>query len=313
MKLVISLATRGRPQQLLDTIRRSIANWTDRRTRMVVQVDEDDHQTVDAMKSDWTICAAIDDNLIAVNVLPREDTIAAKWNRVLSIPADVYSVAADDDPYVTPGYDAKILEAAARFPDGIGMVYGHLANLSFTGSLSATRRWCEILGYLQPPLFPYWFVDHWTDDLARITGRIAFSDHRTDQSRVGKTQEMREPGWWATFYDACYLMRRREASKLLDAMDMPAWRKAACLANAPLVDQRSRGVNENVRAQSRQLEGWSGLTVADARYQRVKQRALAMVPDLLAECEREDAALAARLRDILLPPTMVPNLLCKVG
>ena len=304
MRLAISLATRGRPEQCADTIHRSVANWLSPSTHMVVQLDEDDTASVEYLPK---AVASLGER-VRVNIRPREDTIAAKWNRILSIAADVYSVAADDDPYVTPGYDAKILEAASRFPDGIGMVYGHMANLSFTGSLSATRKWCDILGYLQPELFPYWFVDHWTDDLAKITGRIAFSDHRTDQSRVGKTQEMREPAWWATFYDACYLLRRKEAKRLLDAMDVPEWQRTLCLSNAPLIDQRSRGVNEGVRMQAKQLEGWSGLSTADARYQRVKQKAIDMVPDLLAECEQDDSGLAARLRAILMPPTSVAGL-----
>jgi len=303
MKLAISLASRGRPQQLVDTIRRSIVNWTHPNTEMWVQLDEDDKASIEACE------AAGFPATVKINALPREDTIAEKWNRVLSVPADVYSVAADDDPYITPGYDSSILKAAEIFPDGIGMVYGHLANLTFTCSLSATARWCEKLGFLQPALFPYWFVDHWTDDLARITGRIAFSDHRTDQSRAGKTQEMREPGWWATFYDAAYLMRRKQAFDLINSPDFAGaeWQKTLLMMNAPLIDTRSRAVNENVRQQSKQLEGWSGLRTQDERYQRVRAKAVAMIPHLLDDygMSRDEANV---FRNYLLPPTSVVGL-----
>lgn len=314
MNLAISLATRGRPAQLVDTITRSIANWREPDTRMWVMADADDPATADALREPMIQWRSGGKD-VRLDVRDREDTIAAKWNRILKLEPDaaVYSVAADDDPYVTPGYDSKILQAAKLFPDGIGMIYGHLANLSFTGSLSATRKWCEILGYLQPEHFPYWFCDHWTDDLARITGRIAFSDHRTDQSRVGKTQEMREPAWWATFYDAAYVMRRREAVRLIAAMEMPEADRRLRLNNAPLIDQRSRGINENVRQQARQLEGVSGLSNADARYQRIKAKAAAMVPDLLADVEKDNPALAAAFANILAPPTTVPNLLQKAS
>lgn len=303
MNLVISLATRGRPPQLMETIHRSVSNWVVPSTRMVVQVDADDEPTLALLAMNSLPKG------VSVNALPREDTIADKWNRALSVPADLYLVAADDDPYVTPGYDAKLLEAAARFPDGIGMVYGHPANASFSCLVAPTAKLAEKMGYLQPPYFPYWFVDHWTDDVARMIGRISFADVRTDQSRAGKTQELREPAWWSTFFDAAYLMRRQQAHAIIDAKDFksPRWQKALLRAHHPMIEYRSRWINENVRREARQLEGWSGLTVADARYQRVKARAIAMIPHLL-----DDFGMSAReavtFRSALLPPTQVVNL-----
>src|SRR5947209_8691328 len=142
-KLVISLATRGRPDRLLDTIRRSMANWTHPETVLMVQADADDQATIDA------ITAARIDRVI-LSVMEREDTIAEKWNRALAIPADLYLVAADDDPYVTPGYDARLLEAADRFEDDIGMVYGHMANASFSGVVAPTRGLVDKLGHIFP-------------------------------------------------------------------------------------------------------------------------------------------------------------------
>ena len=303
MNLVISMATRRRPEQMVDTIRRSIVNWTHPETVMHVHTDNDDQGSIDALTK-----AKFGERVLASNK-EREDTIADKWNRSLGFPADVYLVVGDDDPYVTPGYDTKILEAAKRFPDGIGMVYGAMANLSFSGSVAPTAGMCAKMGYIQPPLFPYWFVDHWTDDLARMIGRISYADIRTDQSKVGKTQEMREPGWWATFFDACYLMRRRQARAIIDSDDFigEPWHKELLRTHHPLIEQRSRGVNQNVRNESKQLEGWSGLSKADARYQRVKQRALDMIPALLDDPEMLDHE-RDFFRNILTPPTIIPNL-----
>ena len=297
MKLAISLATRGRPQQLVNTIKRSIVNWTDPNTVMYVQADDDDRQTFDAIVSNF-------DGKIKIDSRAREDTIAAKWNRIMGqVPdADVYSIAADDDPYITPGYDSKILEAAKRFPDGIGMVYGHLANLTFTGSLSMTRKMAEILGYVQPEYFPFWFCDHWTDDLAKMIGRITFSDHRTDQSNVGQTQERRESAWWATFYDACYLIRHKEAQKLLDHPDFqcPEWQKDLLKSNWPLIDQRSRTLNSFVR-QQQQFD----LSLKDERYLRLKKAA-----SQVAEQQLSEMPLDARnaFQPMLFPPTSAPAL-----
>lgn len=315
MNLLISLATRGRPQQFVETIDKSIQNWTHPNTRMVVQVDDDDTATIEAINKrglwvdpkPWGPMGW--DERVTFNIQPREDTIAEKWNRILSVPADVYMSAADDDPYITPGYDAKILEAASRFPDGIGIVYGHMANASFTGIAAPTRKLCEKLGYIFPPLFPYWFVDHWVDDVARIIGRISFADVRTDQGGAGKTQELREPAWWATWFDAAYLMRRKQAHDIIRGKDFrtPSWNKDILLRHHPMIEYRSRWVNDNVRAQAKALEGWSGLSAADQRYQRVKAKAVAMIPHLLDDYGM-DPQEAAMFRNALIPATEVVGL-----
>ena len=303
MKLVITLATRGRPQQVIDTIKRSVDNWRHANTEMHVQIDADDQATLAVVNEINDIAPAVHPN-----VQPREDTIAEKWNRCLHRPADVYLVAADDDPYISPGYDSKILEAAERFPDGIGYVYGHLANLSFTGAVAVTRGMADKMGYIFPPYFPYWFVDHWTDDVARITGRISFANIGTDQTKAGKTQEMREPGWWATFFDACYLMRRAQAHAIIDSPEFidSDWHKALLKANHPLIEVRSRMLNGGVRQNSKNYEQWSGLSNADERYQRVRKRAIDMLPHALEsfgmpEQEQEMFAKALGVRRVAIP------------
>lgn len=287
VKLCISLATRGRPEQLIDTIKRSTVNLVMPNTVFMVQVDADDKPTIGALEAAKPTL----DQRVIVNVQPREDTIAAKWNRALKEPADLYLVAADDDPYITTAYDAKLLQAAKLFPDGIGMVYGKMANASFSGVVAPTRRLTEKLGHVFPELFPYWFVDHWTDDLAKLIGRISFADVQTDQSAVGKTQEMREPGWWATFYDAAYLVRRKIAREIIDSPDFaePEWRKELLRNHSPLIEYRSKWINDGVRQRSAELSKWSGLDNADDRYLRLRDRAVAMVPELLAGMDPVEA------------------------
>lgn len=299
MNLVVSIATRGRPQQLIETLRRTIALIELDSTKVHVAVDADDRPTIDAL-------ANFDG--VVVSVKDREDTVAEKWNRALSIPADCYVALGDDDPIATQGFDGKILKAAALFPDGIGMVYGHLANASFSGVVAPTRKLTDKMGgKIFPEYFPYWFCDHWTDDVAKIIGRIAFADVRTDQSKAGKTQEMREPAWWATWFDAAYRKRRAEAHAIINdpEFDAPAWEKQRLLTHHPLIEYRSRWINDHVRAQAPQLEGWSGLKGVDARYQRVRDRAAAMLPELLEGMLADEAG---RFLSMLTTPTHVPGL-----
>lgn len=300
MRLVASLATRGRPAQLLDTLRKHMACMARPDTLMVVQADSDDLATLSALSE-----AELDPR-VKVNVQKRPDSVAAKWNRIMSEPADVYLKSADDDPYITPDLDSKILEAASAFPDGIGMVYGHLANASFPGVIAHTAKWCEKFGWMEPEFFPYWFSDHWTDDIGRIIGRIAFADIRTDQSRAGRTQDLREPAWWATWFDSAYLLRRAQAQKLINDPDFqePKWRKQILLTHHPLIEFRSKWINDTVRAQSRQLEAYASDPKKDDRYQRIKSAAVAMIPHLLDDYGM-DPVEAARYRDFLLPPDKV--------
>lgn len=302
--LVITLATRGRGPKLVETIKRSMVNWTDPRTVLWVMADADDPQTEECV-----VKAGLG-HRVQLCARDREDTIAEKWNRVVALApdADLYLVAADDDPYVTPGYDTALIEAGKRFPDGIGMVYGRMANASFSGAVCPTRGLVTMTGgKIFPEMFPYWFVDHWTDDVSRIIGRLSFADIQTDQSNVGKTQELREPAWWATFFDAGYLARRKQAHDIIMSPDFqtPDWHKEILLRHHPLIEYRSRWINDGVRANAKALEGWSGLTPSDARYQRIRKKAEAMVPSFLQDMDPNEANL---FNAALFPPTAVPNL-----
>jgi len=295
MKLIISLATRNRPQLLLETLKREVALLAHPETQIIVQADADDYATLGALTENKL------DPRVSVNVQKREDTVAAKWNRALSVPADLYLIAGDDEPVITHGFDSKLLDAAKVFPDGIGMVYGNPSNASFSSVMAVTRKWADVLGYILPEHFPYWFSDHWIDDIGRITERIAFADVRGDQSRVPPTQEMREPAWWATWFDSAYLKRRAEALRIIEVIDEPDWRKTILRSHFPLIEFRSKWINGNVRAQARQLEG--GRTSAmDDRYIRIKNAAIAALPGILNELPREEAQQYAAM---LMPPNVV--------
>ena len=320
MKLCISLATRGRPAQLIDTVNRSMANWVLPNTVMNIAIDADDADTITGLNAHaphaWFV--GPEGPRVILDAAPREDTVAAKWNRARKIPADLYLLAADDDPYVTPAYDQKLLDAAKLLPDGLGMVYGHMANLSFAGVQAVTAGLSERLGYLQPEYFPYWFCDHWTDDLVRYMGRISVADVRTDQSKAGKTQEMREPGWWATFFDAGYLMRRKLAHSIMDSPEFKELPETRDRQKQMFrrVEHYSRWVNDNVRAQDKQLSfAMGGLSLKDERYTRVKERAIAMLPAMLEGMDEDQKTdiqpgrpTAQQYRDILIPQVEVVGL-----
>ena len=295
-RLVVNIATRNRPALVLESIQRIIANIVEPDTILMVSADADDFATIDLLSH----CNVTD--RIKLSIREREDTIAEKWNRAVELfPDAAHYMPLSDHTYPTSrGFDAIINEAGTRFPDGIYAVHTQLANLSFAASEALSAKWVKITGQIYPTYFPYWFVDHWTDDLARITQRIAFTNIGYDDSRKPPTQEFREPGWWGTFYDALHQVRAKQALELLNAMDEPEWRKANLKAGIAEVDRRSRGVNDAVRKMPQ------GLPTNDERYQRVRQRAVAMLTDVLTDLPPVEAL---AYRNALLPPSdTVPNI-----
>ncbi len=281
MKLAISLATRGRPELLLRTIMITSSNIRNSETVLMIQADADDEPTLDFLENIQETGLY----KLHVSIRPREDTVAAKWNRVIDeIPdADVYMPVCDDGPIITPGFDDMVLEAASIPPDGIAFVYNRMENASFPGIQAVTREVVDLMGgEIYVPLFPYWFVDHWLDDIAKMSDRIFFCDvdHDADTNRPG-TMEMREPGWWGTFFDACYLKRRATAFKIIDATMDTTWRKDQLKRNVPLHEYRSKWINDHVRDNHGLAEYAKRTNPPDDRYRRIRAAAVAMMRDEL--------------------------------
>lgn len=264
MTLTIILATRGRPHLLLPTIEQTLRNVVRPDTKLVVAIDHDDQASIDAL----SVFSA--DNRVIASLMQREDTLGEKYNnRVPVAPADVYLVMVDYAPMVTPGFDQTILDAAASVPDNIAVIYGNrMPNLSFPEINAVTHRLVDLMGGIYPPYWPYWFVDHWLDDIARMIGRIVVADvQHHGQARPG-TQEMREPAFWASLYDDLAPLRHMQAQEILDATSDEPWRKNMLKSGWALIDQRSCMINGNVRAHVQ-----AAPLPVDQRYARVKAQA----------------------------------------
>lgn len=241
MKLTIGLATRNRPTMLLETVREIMDNVRNDSTRLIVLADSDDVPTLES----WTY----EDPRVILSVKTRPESVAEKWNAMVwECPADVYLPAGDDTIHKTPGFDQKILDAARLFPDGIGVIYNHMNNLSFPAMQAFTRRWVEITGGVYVTHFPYWFIDHWADDIARMVGRIAAVDVIVEDKRPGTT-EHRDPAMWATLYDALYKEREAMAETIFSTPGFigDEWHKQMLRSTWHLIHEHSRMLNNIVR------------------------------------------------------------------
>lgn len=286
MSLTINLATRGRPNILLETVKITLENMVRDDTMFMISADGDDQSTIDALGQLPT-----DKRLYPV-VLDREDSVGAKYNRALvHAPADVYLVMVDYAPHVTPGFDQKVLDAAAVFPDNIGVVYNYLANASFPGINAVTAGLAKKMGYIYPTYFPYWFIDHWLDDIAKIINRISFADVHIDVSRKQNTMEYREPIFWTTFFDLGHIERRRIAHSIINSDDFlePGWRKELSLRHHPLIEYRSEWVNMVVREESKRMIQ----VPPDERYMRLRNDAVKVAERWVSEMRAIQASLEA--------------------
>lgn len=281
-RLVINIATRGRPALLTESAERTLRNITSPDTVLMISADEDDPQTAEVVQ------ALARKHGVLASVMPREDTVAGKWNRAMSLPADVHMPLADDCPPMTKGFDRLVLEAADRFPDGIGMVYGPLVNASFPALICMTAGFVEKMGYIYPEFFGFWFVDHWTDDVVRMIDRISFANVEMEQKIQPGTQEMREPAWWATFFDAGAIARRRQARAIIDSPDFiePEWRKEILRRHYPLIEYRSKWINSNVRDLAQRMRTLAPETGGD-RYTRIKAKARVLLREWVDDMKAE--------------------------
>lgn len=270
MKLTVVIGTRGRPDKLVASLETTLSNVSRKNTTILVAMDADDTATIRAIKDI--------PRGVHLSIKPREATRGLKYDRALTeAPADLYLVGHDCTPIVTPDFDAIICEAGERFPDGIGCVCSPMVNASFPAFQAPTAKMVELMGYIYPHYFPFWFVDHWLDDIARMTDRYAMVDVHQDctpRDNVGKTIGLRDVAFWASYYDALIFERREQANRIIDALDEPEWRKATLRGNFPMIEYRSRWVNDIVRQSADAIEDSRGNDDAPPEYLRVKEEAI---------------------------------------
>ena len=199
MNLTMIIATRGRPELLAQTIEHTLPNISRDDTRVLICADDDDHPTIESFRK------LSPDQRMTISVKPREDSRGEKYDRALiEAPADIYLPAVDCAPILTPGFDQIIINAARLFPDEIGCVYTPMVNASFPGLQAVTTKMVEKLGHIYSHEYPYWFIDHELDDIARMIGRYVCVDVNvsTAPMRPARTIRMWDLAWWTSYFDA---------------------------------------------------------------------------------------------------------------
>lgn len=270
--IILNIVSRGRPDLLAETARLTYSNISDHTTtQLMISLDEDDGPSLDNTE--------IDTYSDYINVCHREDTLGAKHNRALrAFPtANLFVPMVDYVPFVTPGFDQLLLSASEVFPDNFAVLHNDFANASFPYSLAVTGNLARHLGYIYPPYFPFWFIDHWLFELGERIGRLVY---HPSESRVlprlspdgspQMTQEYREVDFWSSLFDEGERHRRELALQLIDICyaGTPEWemlRRAQ-----PRIEHRSRWINQMVREQGRMMPRSTNFP---PRYLRIREEA----------------------------------------
>lgn len=274
MILTINIATRGRPELLRDTIATTLKNITLPDTRLMVSCDDDDGDSVEVASSFPAVTVSIE---------RREDSVGAKWNRAIAAcPADAYYPMVDHSPVVTPGFDKLIRETLSIFPDGYGYAAGPLINPFFPCAQIVSHRLAVAMGGIYPTYWPYWFVDHWLDDIVKMLGRDCHVALEVDVSRrPQKTQEMRDLYFWASLYDALAVKRHEMCRRIFADPDFttPKWMQRMLRTGWAQIDRRSFAINSGCREQAKAMEENRGATPPDERYLRIRAKAMDLIKD----------------------------------
>lgn len=275
MSLSLIIQTRDRTDLLRYTLEKTLPNIKRDDTKVLICVDDDDVLTKLKMEDKFFP----KDPRIIWSVKKREDSRGEKYDRALTLaPASLYLPSVDCAPFTTPGFDQIFLDAAALYPDGIGCVYTPMANASFPGILAITHKLVAKLGHIYSHDFPFWFIDHELDDIARMIGRYTTVDVKfeTGLTRPTKTIRMWDLAFWTGYFNDMTMDRRAAAQNIIlgDDFETPRWLKFVLLGAYHPIEARSYWINNNVRSQAAEIEAQRGETgPRDEGYLRAKARA----------------------------------------
>lgn len=289
MTLTINLATRGRPKLLLETVEKTLPNISRSDTLLMISVDSDDQPTIDALQD------LPKDKRIMPLVMDREDYFGHKYNRSLVFgEADVYLAMVDYAPHLTPSFDQRILDAASVFPDKIGVIYDRYCCISFPSMNAVTAPLAKMMGGMYPGYFPFSFVDLWLDDIAHMIDRIGFADVTMDRTKRPPTTGRRDVKFWSSLCDVLFDERVSIAKKIIASPEFhePAWRKQWMLDRLPMLESRSRLINQSCRQDSGYFDRNRppGTPEEEARYARIKERAEIVGRRVWASVKKREAA-----------------------
>lgn len=213
-KISLLLPTRNRP----DNIKRfwdSVQETADSEVEVVVYIDSDDesYNREEMRKAGIKV------------VHGRRRILSETWNQCYSAATgDILGHMGDDIIFRTKGWDTKVRQAFAQYPDRIVFVYGDdggpMSDFGTHGFIH--RNWVEAVGYFVPPYFSSDYNDTWLNDVAKLIGR----HHRVDILTEHMHPAFNKAEWDKTHQERMERHRRDNVDDLYRSHEMQVRRQA---------------------------------------------------------------------------------------
>ncbi len=172
----ILLPTRGRPDNLKRMAESAYATADAPDDIEIVAVVDDDDYSYDSL-------GPLYQDIVIIKV-PR--TILSKYWNIAYEHANgpIYMHCGDDIVFQTDGWDTKVKEEFAKYPDKIVLVYGDDGDpnkeKNFGTHSFIHKNWVDAVGYFVPPYFSSDFNDTWLNEVADSIGRKVKIDILTE-------------------------------------------------------------------------------------------------------------------------------------
>ena len=162
--------------------------------------------------------------------------------------SEIYMVSVDDARFDTPGWDEVVRKQFAEYPDAVVLAFPHDPMTADVATYPIFGyKWLDILGYVFPGYFPYWFDDKWVTEIGLLMGRRLKLPILLYPIRgKGRTKRMRNLAFWTRFFQLTIDERKAAAQKLLAVMHPPGSpAHTAALAQLEQVGAQLAGEKEN--------------------------------------------------------------------
>ena len=216
------LPTRGRPQ-LLQRLFESLNSTTAAldRLEVVLYIDEDDAPTQGVTHP--SLC-------LVTLIKPPKEKMGRMNQLCYEASRGRYVMLMNDDViFRTQGWDRRILESFAKFPDDIALVYG---NDLYQGKALPTipvlsRQFCELMGGVCPRSYQNTYIDLHLFDLFKKLGKLGYSRLAYHDDLVFEHLH-HETG--KSSLDATYVKKNeREDDRLFIGLEDERWNQAKML------------------------------------------------------------------------------------
>ena len=128
-------------------------------------------------------------NLI-VETGPDQSTVQS-WNKICAdVDADLSMIAGDEIQFITQGWDERMRDTRREHKHGVYAMNFWFDKLKYSEDFRyggsqpvVTREWYKALGWHYPPYFWHWYVDTYTQNVARKLNRCLYFPNVTIKAK----------------------------------------------------------------------------------------------------------------------------------